>query len=70
MAKFRNLISADIDPAEPVREACAVINRLTQFHPGKESAILSDIHEAIGRRLEQLKGVSANAQPVRESDAE
>jgi len=71
MPRFRNLISADIDPGNPVNEVCAVINAVMKYHPTEEQSILIDIQAAIGRRLDQLKGVEKkDGKPVREPNAE
>lgn len=59
------VIKAEIDPANPVPEICAVINAVTPFHPGQEKAILVGVKEAIEARLKQLeKGDGLNGRTV------
>lgn len=60
MPNFRSLIGAEIDPANPVKEACAVINEIMKYHPGKEMKILQGIRDAIDIRLTQLQSKGAD----------
>ncbi|WP_080833194.1 hypothetical protein [Cohnella massiliensis] len=56
MAKIDPIVKIEIDPRRPVPEICAVISAIMPYHPGQETAILQGVQDAIGNRLEQLKG--------------
>lgn len=66
MALIRQIIRCELDPLQPVAEACAVINALTQCHPRDEAVILQGVKDKIDVRLSQLqkKGESTHAEPL------
>jgi len=61
MAKFAQKIQAELDPRQPVSEACAVIDVMIAHNQQHEEAILRGISEAIENRMAQLKGDESDA---------
>jgi hypothetical protein len=55
MASAKVIIKAELDPANPVPEICAVIGTVLELHRGREDAILLGLIEAIEQRR-QHKG--------------
>lgn len=67
MAQIQPVLRAELDPARPVPEVCAVISAVLAFHRGQERAVLQGVKEAVEDYLKQLeKGDAQNGKQVRE----
>ncbi|WP_051236798.1 hypothetical protein [Paenibacillus pinihumi] len=65
MAQIQHVIKAEIDLINPVQEICEIIQAVAAAKPQHEEAILAKIHEAVERRLQQLKGDESIGKPIR-----
>jgi hypothetical protein len=55
MAIIQAKLEIVINPANPVKEVCEVINAVSAYHPDKEADILGGLLQAIGVRLQELQ---------------
>lgn len=65
MAQIQPVLRAELDPARPVPEVCAVISAVLAFHRGQERAVLQGVKEAVEDYLKQMeKGDGLNGRTV------
>lgn len=73
MPKIESIVRVEMDPYNPVPEICAVMLAVLPYNPGNEEAILKGVQDVIQarlKRLEQMKGGTEHAEPLRESNRE
>ncbi|WHX50564.1 hypothetical protein QNH46_07930 [Paenibacillus woosongensis] len=69
MAQIQNVLRVELDPNNPVPEACQVIQAIISMYTiAERAAIIEAIQDELGVAVKQLKGVEAHGEPVRRNN--
>jgi len=64
MPIIQPILHAQIDPSKPVQELCDIASALEIYHRGHEVDMYRGLIAAAQARIEQMKGVSEDGEPV------